>query len=53
MGSFAAMEAIRFLTGFGDNAKGKLHIFDGLKPAMRTVTLPKDPECGSCSGLAG
>ncbi|MFZ1476952.1 MAG: HesA/MoeB/ThiF family protein [Sphingorhabdus sp.] len=53
MGSFAAMEAIRFLTGFGDNAQGKLHIFDGLKPAMRTVTLPKDPECGSCSGLAG
>ncbi|MBK9433008.1 MAG: HesA/MoeB/ThiF family protein [Sphingomonadales bacterium] len=53
MGSFAAMEAIRFLTGFGDNAQDKLHIFDGLKPAMRTVTLPKDPECGSCSGLAG
>lgn len=48
MGSFAAMEAIRSLTGFGDNAKGKLHIFDGLKPAMRTVSLPKDPECGSC-----
>jgi molybdopterin-synthase adenylyltransferase len=48
MGSFAAMEAIRFLTGFGEEAKGKLHIFDGLKPAMRTLTLPKDPECGSC-----
>lgn len=48
MGSFAAMEAIRVLTGFGDDAKGKLHIFDGIKPAMRTITLPKDPECGSC-----
>ncbi len=48
MGSFAAMEAIRWLTGFGDGAQGKLHIFDGLKPAMRTVTLPKDPECRSC-----
>jgi molybdopterin-synthase adenylyltransferase len=51
MGSFAAMEAIRWLTGFGDDAIGKLHIFDGLKPAMRTITLPKDPEC-SCAGLA-
>jgi molybdopterin-synthase adenylyltransferase len=48
MGSFAAMEAIRFLTGFGDVAIGKLHIFDGLKPAMRTIILPKDAECGSC-----
>jgi molybdopterin-synthase adenylyltransferase len=48
MGSFAAMEAIRYLAGFGDEAKGKLHIFDGLKPAMRTIALPKDPECGSC-----
>jgi adenylyltransferase/sulfurtransferase len=48
MGSFAAMEAIRLLTGFGDNAKGKLHIFDGLKPAMRTISLPKDTDCTSC-----
>jgi molybdopterin-synthase adenylyltransferase len=50
MGSFAAMEAIRYLTGFGDAAVGKLHIFDGLKPAMRTITLPKDAECSSCGG---
>ena len=50
MGSFAAMEAIRFLTGFGDPAVGKLHLFDGLKPAMRTITLPKDAECSSCGG---
>lgn len=48
MGSFAAMEAIRILTGFGDEQAGKLHIFDGLKPAMRTINLPKDPGCGSC-----
>jgi molybdopterin-synthase adenylyltransferase len=48
MGSFAAMEAIRYLTGFGEVAVGKLHIFEGLKPGMRTVTLPKDAECSSC-----
>jgi molybdopterin-synthase adenylyltransferase len=52
MGSFAAMEAIRLLTGFGDAQKGKLHIFDGLKPAMRTITLPKDLECKSCGASA-
>ncbi len=49
MGSFAATEAIRHITGFGEEAVGKLHIFDGKKPAMRTLTLPKDPECSSCA----
>lgn len=48
MGSFAAMEAIRQITGFGEDAVGKLHIFDGLKPAMRTIKLPKDPGCSIC-----
>lgn len=48
MGSFAAMEAIRMLTGFGEEQAGKLQIFDGLKPTMRTIMLPKDPGCRSC-----
>lgn len=48
IGSFAAMEAIRMITGFGEAQTGKLHLFDGLKPGMRTITLPKDPDCSSC-----
>jgi adenylyltransferase/sulfurtransferase len=48
MGSFAAMEAIRALTGFGEAQIGKLHLFDGLTPSMRTIRLPKDPACGIC-----
>ncbi len=48
MGSFAAMEAIRVLTSFGDAQTGKLHIFDGMTPSMRTIKLPKDPGCMSC-----
>jgi adenylyltransferase/sulfurtransferase len=48
MGSFAAMEAIRLLTGFGERQVGKLHIFDGMTPSMRSIKLPKDPACGSC-----
>jgi molybdopterin-synthase adenylyltransferase len=49
MGSFAAMEAIRVVTGFGSAAVQKLHIFDGLTPTMRSIKLSKDPECGSCN----
>ena len=52
MGSFAAMEAMRVLTGFGEAQMGKLHLFDGLTPSMRTIRLPKDPACSSCGKSA-
>lgn len=51
MGSWAALEAIRVITGFGTPADGKLHIFDGLAPSMRTIRVPKDPACRTC-GMA-
>jgi adenylyltransferase/sulfurtransferase len=51
IGTWAAMEAVRVITGFGDDPRGKLHLFDGLSPAMRTMRLPKDPACkGCCAG---
>jgi len=49
-GSWAAMEAVREIVGFGEDAAGKLHIFDGLKPGMRTVKIAKDPACPACGG---
>lgn len=48
MGSWAAMEAIRQLCGFGEDAGGKLHIVDGLAPSTRTIRMPKDPGCTTC-----
>lgn len=51
MGSFAAMEAIRVITGFGEAQAGKLHIIDGLGPSFRTIRLPKDPACLSCASV--
>lgn len=48
MGSFAAMEAIRVVTGFGQDPAGKLQLFDGLAPAMRSINLPKDAHCKGC-----
>ena len=48
-GSFAALEAIRAVLGFGDDPAGKLHIFEGLAPAMRTIRIVKDPACKGCA----
>ncbi|HYI48133.1 MAG TPA: HesA/MoeB/ThiF family protein [Allosphingosinicella sp.] len=48
-GSFAALEAIRALTGQSEDPAGRLHVFDGLKPAMRTIRIAKDPACRGCS----
>jgi adenylyltransferase/sulfurtransferase len=49
-GSFAALEAIRQIVGFGGEAAGRIHILDGLAPAMRSVRIPKDPVCRGCGG---
>jgi adenylyltransferase/sulfurtransferase len=49
-GSFAALEAIRQILGFGQDQIGRLHIFEGLVPAMRTIRIVKDPACTGCGG---
>ena len=51
-GCFAALEAIRAIAGFGGEPGGKLHIFDGLAPAMRTIRIVKDPACTGCGAQA-
>jgi adenylyltransferase/sulfurtransferase len=47
-GSWAALEAVRAIAGFGEEAVGKLHVFDGLAPALRTIRIVKDPACSAC-----
>jgi molybdopterin/thiamine biosynthesis adenylyltransferase len=51
-GTFAALQAIRILLapvgGMGDAQWGKLHLLDGLKPGMRTLSVAKDPACKGC-----
>jgi molybdopterin/thiamine biosynthesis adenylyltransferase len=48
MGSLAALEVIRALTGFGDDSAGKLLLVNTLALHFRTVKLPKDPGCPAC-----
>lgn len=47
-GTWAALEAIRAIVPFGEDPAGKLHIFDGLKPGLRTVRIVKDSRCRGC-----
>ena len=47
-GSWAALEVIRQITGLGEDPTGWLHVFDGLKPGLRTIRIVKDPACRTC-----
>jgi adenylyltransferase/sulfurtransferase len=49
MGCLAALEAIRLITGFGEDSAGKLLRVDALTMRFRTVKLPKDPGCPACA----
>jgi adenylyltransferase/sulfurtransferase len=49
-GSWAAMEAIRALAGFGAEQAGRLHVFDGLGPSLRSIRIAKDAACRGCGG---
>ena len=49
MGSLAALEAIRVVTGFGEDSAGKLLLMDALGLRFRTVSLRKDPGCPACA----
>ncbi len=50
IGTMAALEAVRALTGWGEPLAGKLAIVDMLDRRWREVAVAKDPECPICRG---
>lgn len=48
-GSFAALVAIRAITGIGEDVAGSLYLFDGEALDWRKIRLPKNPGCKGCS----
>ncbi|HEX2794833.1 MAG TPA: molybdopterin biosynthesis protein MoeB, partial [Croceicoccus sp.] len=50
--SLGVMQAMRVLlegvADLGDPQWGSLVLIDGLKPAMRTIRVAKDPACRAC-----
>lgn len=49
LGSLAAIEVVRAITGFGEDSAGKLLLVDALAFRMRTLSVPKDAACPACS----
>jgi molybdopterin/thiamine biosynthesis adenylyltransferase len=48
VGNFAALLAINFIVGIGDDQVGKLHLFDGEKLSWREIRIPPEPGCRAC-----
>ncbi len=51
VGTLAAMEAIKEITGLGTGLAGRLLIYDGLAANTRTLKLPADPSCPDCQNI--
>jgi len=53
VGSMAALEVVKLITGAGEPLTGRLMIYDGLAGTARTARVVADPECPVCaaSGL--
>jgi molybdopterin-synthase adenylyltransferase len=49
VGSMAALEAIKLITGAGAPLAGRLLIYDGLAGTARTVAVAADPGCPACA----
>lgn len=49
MGSLAAMEVIKEITGAGESLAGKILLYDALSTRFRTIKLVQDPGCKYCS----
>jgi molybdopterin/thiamine biosynthesis adenylyltransferase len=48
VGSMAALEAIKLITGAGDPLTGRLLIYDGLAGSSRVARIAADPDCPVC-----
>lgn len=52
IGTMQALEAIKVLTGLGEDLCGKLLLFDAANSHWRELRLPRDPACEVCSARA-
>jgi bacteriocin biosynthesis cyclodehydratase domain-containing protein len=48
IGTMAALETIKIITGAGEPLTGRLMLYDGLAGEGRTVRVAADPHCPVC-----
>lgn len=48
VGSMAALEVVKIITGAGRALTGRLMLYDGLAATVRTVSVTADPTCPVC-----
>ncbi len=51
IGSLQASEAIKYLTGIGENLKNRLLIYDGLQMRFETIKLTRNEKCEVCGKM--
>jgi len=51
IGSLAALEAIKLLSGDGEAIKGQMLIVDGFRGGSQSVALAKNPDCRCCGKI--
>lgn len=51
IGSLAALEAIKVLSGCGEPMWGRLLVYDGFHGRVQPVQLRRDPDCDVCGSL--
>jgi adenylyltransferase/sulfurtransferase len=47
-GALAATEALKILAGVGQSLVGRLWLWDAASMMMRTLAVPRDPDCAVC-----
>lgn len=52
IGSLAALEAIKLLSGTGHSMAGRMLMFDGHDSRTRMMDLHRNPECPVCGGVS-
>lgn len=50
IGAMMALEAIKRITGAGEDLSGRLLVYDALSAVTRTVRVAADPQCPACGG---
>ncbi|HRK56737.1 MAG TPA: molybdopterin-synthase adenylyltransferase MoeB [Burkholderiaceae bacterium] len=51
VGAMQAAEALKLIVGAGEPCVGRLVLIEALRMQVRTVLVPRDPQCVVCGGL--